>query len=142
MTALPESKAAARLASMVATHLDPAWLTDAALCAVMSKLVAAPSFVRQVLDDLEQDPKAIGQRGEVLKQARTASFSDEDVLLEELHQAEQDVARLRGLLAAKGSVYVDRFDPDERGADEDSDRIGSERAADKAAANAPRVRAS
>lgn len=119
---LPEARAADRLASLIEPRLSPAWLTRAALHAVCSKFVADRSSVRQILDQLDAGP-TIGTPKVLLKQQQTASLDDQDWLLERLRELASETVICEEALRAMGSPYADKFDPDERDADREDDRL-------------------
>jgi hypothetical protein len=143
VTLLPESVAAERIAAAVSPHLSPAWLTERCIRDLCLKIVSHRDFVRAVFDELDQDPKRIGDRGDLLKQQATASMSDEDAILERLHHLRSEESYLNACLTAMGSVYAPSLvDRDEVAADADDRRLSEEAAAERAVAGAPRVRAS
>lgn len=99
----------------------------------MRKAVAHRGFFRQVFDELDAPGSgALSDRGTVLRQQSTASLDDQDWILERLHEIGQERDRLEGWLRQMGSPYVDRYDAQERGEDEDDRRISDERRADEA----------
>ena len=75
----------------------------------------------------EQQPKGPGP----LRQQPVLSLSDEDFFAEQAHYHLKGYREAMGVLVAMGSPYAKDYDPDERGADEDSERISLERADDK-----------
>lgn len=138
-----EGEAAARLVSLVATHLDRRYVTDRLLRDIAGKVVASRDVVRAIFDRLDADPNAIAQRDRVLRQQQTAALSDEDEALERAAHHKRGYEQAMRSLAAMGSVYAGSLvDRDGRAADEDSARIARERADEHAAAGMPRGMAS
>lgn len=82
---------------------------------------------------------------EQLRQQQVSHYSDEDSILERLHEiarnrelADAEEHLLQGYLHGMGSAYA-LPDRDERGADEDDRRLSREAADEKAAAGMPKV---
>lgn len=145
MTAIPEAKAASRIASIIGTYLSPQWFTPAALEAIAAKVVANRAAVRSIFDELDADPNRLGVRDKTLRQQQVSHYSDEDQILERLHEIKRDREMwdaeehlLYGYLHGMGSTYA-LPDRDERGADEDDARLSRERADEAAAAGMPKV---
>lgn len=134
---LPETAVAQRVGALLGKHLDPAWLTPRALTAIGNKVVANRAALRVLFDEVDADPRRLGDRKSVLRQDRPGSLSHEDVLLERLHHIDREREELLGWLRSMRSVHVE-YDPDERAAQEDTDRLNAERRAEKAADQAPR----
>lgn len=137
--AIPEVAAAERIASVVSTHLQPAWLTDRALRDIGMKVVAHRQFVRGVFDELDQDPKRLRERESVRKQQRDATNADaSDWFLEQLayhlHAAEECRVVLRSM-----PVHRDLYERDEVDADREDARERERRQDEAARDAAPKV---
>jgi hypothetical protein len=77
-----------------------------------------------------------------LRASQPARYSDEDSILERLHELRAEEGRLYGYLRAMGSAYADPYNPDDRGEREDVRRETEQRHDEAAADAAPKVRAS
>lgn len=95
------------------------------------RLVANALLVRGYLKPCVADERV------VLRQQQPARYTDEDDILERLAYLKTETDLLYGYLHSMGSVYARDYNPDERGADEDSARISQERRDEQAAADAP-----
>lgn len=94
------------------------YLTEHMAAQVAGRLVGRALLVRGYLAEVEEGGRL------VLQQQRANSYSDEDSILERLHElkAEQDL--LNGYLRQMRSAYaVAEFDPDAREIDRESDRL-------------------
>lgn len=134
----PEGQAAARLVSLVGTHLDRKYVTERLLCDIAAKYVAARDVVRQAFDELDADPKAIGQRDKVLRQQPTATLDQYDHLLELAAEHKQAWSDLCAEAEDLRRRRVAEFDPDAVAEDREDVRAKEQRQDDHAAENAPR----
>lgn len=74
----------------------------------------------------------------LLQQQQVSHYSDEDAVLERLHELRAEEALLYGYLRDMKSVYADGYDPDRLGEREDDRRLSQEARDEKAANDAPR----
>lgn len=141
---IPEHDAAARIAQVIAEHLDrPRWITDEGIQVLAAKVVAHRGFIRGVFESLDAHPKRLPERDVVLRQEAYAQV--DSVTFWEEHTAHlkreyEDSARI--LENARAGTLSQLVDRDERGADEDDRRLADEAASEKAIDAAPKVRAS
>jgi phage gp36-like protein len=136
---LPERLAAERVGSILRQYVD-APLTDAFWTQVGGKVVANFAAIAAVHAELVADPARMRDRGEVLKQ-QASNEVESDVWWEEhVHHLRREYEdALRILERVKAGTLSQLVDRDDRAAQEDTDRISQERAAEKASAGAPRL---
>lgn len=139
MSALAESRAAERLASAIGVHLQPKWLTNAALTDICKKIVAHRGFFRSVMDDLDADPTRLPERGLVLRQQGTQQFSDEDHWAEHVAHLRRELADAEAIWErVRQAAHVDRYDPDAVAQDREDTRTKEQRQDEHAAREAVR----
>lgn len=129
---IPETEAASRIASVLGEHLDPRWLTDQAMQAISSKVVAHRGFIRSVFDSLDANPRRLPERDVLLRQDATAQLDSAEWWGEHLHHLERECADARAIYERVKAGTLAEFDPDERDADR-ADAKAREVAQDEAA---------
>lgn len=124
-----------RLARLLAEHDDV--LTIHKYMLIAGRVLA---FLPRInaWSDAENKPTP----GKQLRQQQTASQSDEDFFLEQAHYHLGGYRDAMAALSKMGSVYAAEYDPDARDQDAEDRREAEQRHDDRAAQNAPDVRAS
>lgn len=134
---LPENKAAARLAGVIGTHLQPAWLTNAALEDVCRKVIAHRGFFRTVFDELDADPKRLPEPHRDLRETRVNEVESVDWWAEHVHHLKREYEDALAIYERVRSGRIAEYDPDARDRDREDDRLREERQDATAADAAP-----
>lgn len=125
--------AAASLATLLLRDGGHRWLSEHHAEHLAGRLVAHAMLVRGYLAPCEEGGRV------VLRRQQRNSYSDEDSILERLHELKAEEDLLNGYLRSMRSVYAPQLvDRDEAGAQEDADRISTERRDEDAAAGMPK----
>jgi hypothetical protein len=118
----------------IADALEPRveFLSRRSVESIAGWVIANAPFVRSVLSSLQA-----GERKQ-LKQQRTSEFGDIEALEEECYHLALELDVKQRMLADAKRGHRDRYDPDDRGEDEDDALLSLEAAAEKAISNTPK----
>lgn len=115
MSALPETRAAESVGSLLSRFADAPYLSEQFWTGVVgAKAVASRDALRGIFDALDRDPKRLGDRGTVLKQQREATVDDLELLDEDIHLLLAELATKRAMRDQIAATRVPEYDPDER----------------------------
>lgn len=136
---IPEVAAAQRAGSLLRRFVVSPYLTDEFWTEVGGKCVASRAALRVLFDELDADPRRLGERDKVLRQDRTAEIDDYDLLLEEAAWHKQQWAECCDAAESlRRRERVAEFDVDAREVDREDDRLREQRQDEAARQDAPR----
>jgi hypothetical protein len=139
LSSIPERQAAERIGELISQHANIP-LTEHAWTEIGGKVVASRAVIRSEFDSLDVDPQRLPERDVVLSQQRSNDVESVVWWEEHAHHLRREYEdALTVLERVKAGTMADYSGPDERGAQEDTDRLNAERAAERAIAGAPRV---